>query len=261
MGVARVQGALWGAEARDYSEFVEGFFRPAYQRIFEETGMGPGVRLLDIACGPGLAAAIAARRGAEVAGLDAADASIAIARNRTPTGDFRVGDMEELPWADAAFDVVTSFNGFQFAADMNTALREAARVTKPGGHVGMVVWGRAEECDVPGLMAALRELLPPQPPSAPTAPPLSAPGRIESLFQQVGLSPVCAGEVECPMEFPDLEAARRGLLSAGAAVAVIQRVGAEPVHRVLAEALAPFRTRSAGYRLRNILRFAVAAAA
>ena len=51
------------------------------------------------------------RRGAVASGLDASEALVAIARARTPSGDFRVGDMFALPFADAAFDVATSFNG------------------------------------------------------------------------------------------------------------------------------------------------------
>jgi ubiquinone/menaquinone biosynthesis C-methylase UbiE len=159
MSVAEVQGRLWGAEARDYATLVEGFFRPVYKRVLEETRVGPGTRVLDVACGPGLAARLSAGRGAVVAGVDAAATSIAIARERTPQGDFRVGDMEALPWPDAAFDVVASFNGFQFAADLLHAVREARRATRAGGYVAMVVWGLEEACDTPAVMATVRQLL------------------------------------------------------------------------------------------------------
>lgn len=260
MSVAQVQGRLWGAEARDYSTLVEGFFRPLYERVLDETGVRPGTTLLDVACGPGLAAQLAARRGASVAGLDAAETSIAIARERTPQGDFRVGDMEALPWPAAAFDVVTSFNGFQFAADLMNALRQARRVTRTGGRVAMVVWGPDETCDTPAIMAAVRELLPPQPPSAQAAIPLSAPGRVEALLGEAGLTPSTSGDVDCPFEFRDLEMALRGLMSAGPAVAVVQRKGAEPVRRAITEAIAAFRTAAGGYRLHNGFRYVVASA-
>jgi SAM-dependent methyltransferase len=253
-----VQGRLWGAQAREYATLMEGFFRPVYERVFEELGVGPGTRLLDVACGPGLATQLAARRGAEVAGLDAAEASIAIARERAPQGDFRVGAMEELPWPEATFDVVTSFNGFQFAADLMNALREARRVVQPGGRVAMLVWGRDEECDIPRVMAAVRELLPPAPPSAQVSVPLSAPGRMEALLREAGLEPLTGGEAGCPIEFPDAETAVRALMSAGAAVAVVQRVGAEPVRRAIVEALAPFRRGEGGYHLQNRLRYVIA---
>src|SRR5687768_16149837 len=109
MGTALVQQSLWGARTRDYAEIVEGFGSPLYETVFDAAGVQAGTRLLDVGCGPGLAAQLAARRFAYVAGLDAAEASLEIARTRTPEGDFRAGEMEHLPWADNTFDVVTGF--------------------------------------------------------------------------------------------------------------------------------------------------------
>ena len=257
MGTAQIQGRLWGARARDYAAIAEGFFRPVYEAVFTAAGVGPGTRLLDVGCGPGLAAHLAAQRGAQVAGLDAAEASVAIARERTPQGDFRVGEMEELPWPDHIFDVVTSFNAFQFAGDLGDALRAARRVARSGGRVAMVVWGRPEDCDTFATNAAVSKLLPPQPPPPG---PLSAPGRVEALLQHAGLAPLASGEVECAFEFPDLETAVRGLMSAGVMVAAAQQVGAEPVQQAITESLAPFRTEQGGYRQRNRFRYVIASA-
>ena len=86
------------------------YARRANDALFDRGGVGPGTRLLDIACGSGYAASVAAGRGATVAGLDASEALIAIAQARTPDADFRVGDMFELPFEDDRFDVATSFN-------------------------------------------------------------------------------------------------------------------------------------------------------
>ena len=93
--------------------------------------LGPGTRLLDVACGSGLLAALAAGRGAEVAGVDITPALLEIARERTPEGDFREADLAALPFGDAAFDAVSGVNAFQFALDPGAALREAARVLVP----------------------------------------------------------------------------------------------------------------------------------
>jgi ubiquinone/menaquinone biosynthesis C-methylase UbiE len=138
-------------------------FRPAYEAVFDTAGVGPERRLLDVGCRPGLAAQVAAQRGARVAGLDAAEASLAIARERTPEGDFLAGEMEELPWPDDTFDVVTGFNAFQFAADPVNALREARRVARSGGRVAMLVWGRQEDCEIAATVRAVGKLLPPPP--------------------------------------------------------------------------------------------------
>jgi SAM-dependent methyltransferase len=252
---------LWGARAQDYSEIVEPFGRPLYEAVFQAAGVEAGTRLLDVGCGPGLAAQLASRRGASVAGLDAAEASLEIARQRTPEGDFRAGEIEDLPWPDNTFDVVTGFNSFQYAADVMNALREARRVVRPGGRVAMVVWGRLEaNLDVAALITALSKFLPPPPPGAPGPFELSAAGRVERLMQQTGLALLDSGEVDCPFEFPDLETAVRGNLSTGPAAVAIRQVGAEAVQQAIAEALAAFRMRDGRYCLRTRFRYVIAAA-
>jgi ubiquinone/menaquinone biosynthesis C-methylase UbiE len=94
-------------------------------------------RLLDVACGAGLAIELAALRGATCAGIDASARLIAIASDRNPTADARVGDMCHLPWSDASFDVVTSFRGVWGTTP--EAVAEIFRVLVPGGRVGITV--------------------------------------------------------------------------------------------------------------------------
>jgi len=260
MGTSQVQGNLWGARAPDYAEIVEQFGRPLYEAVFDAAGVEAGTRLLDVGCGPGLAAQLAAQHGAHVAGLDAAEASLAIARERTPQGDFRAGEMENLPWPDNNFDVVIGFNAFQYAADVVNALREARRVARPQGRVAMAVWGRLEDSDMVALITALSQFLPPPPPGAPGPFALSAPGRVEALLQQAGLTPLSSGEVDCPFEFPNLETAVRGHMSSGPAAVAIRQAGVEAVQQAIAESLAPFRTSEGGYRQHNRFRYVIAAA-
>lgn len=260
MGTAQVQGSLWGARAHDFAEILEPFGRPLYETVFEVAGVRADISLLDVGCGPGLAAQLAAARGAHVAGLDAAEPSLGIARERTPAGDFRVGEMEDLPWADNTFDVVTGFNAFQYASDVVNALREARRVAMPGGCVAMAVWGRQEDCENVAVMSVLSSFLPPPPSGAPGPFALSAPGRVEALLAQAALQPLSSGEVDCPFEYPDLETAVRGNMSAGPATAAIQQVGGETLQRALAKALTPFRTSAGRYRLQNRFRYVIASA-
>jgi SAM-dependent methyltransferase len=260
MGTAQVQGTLWGARTRDFAEILEPFGRPLYEAVFDAAGVEAGTNLLDVGCGPGLAAQLAAQRGAQVAGLDAAEAALEIARERTPAGEFRTGEMEDLPWADNTFDVVTSFNAFQYAADVINALREARRVAKPGGRVAMAVWGRSEDCEAVATLTALSKFLPPPPPGAPGPFALSAPGRVEALLEQAGLTPLSSGEVDCPFEFPDLATAIRGTMSPGPAAAAIRQADAGAVQRAIAESLAPFRTSAGAYRQRNRFRYVIATA-
>jgi SAM-dependent methyltransferase len=123
-------GRLWGERARDWADFQEATVRPVFEAVLQRTRVGPTTRYLDAGCGSGMAAEMAAARGAEVSGIDAAEAMLEIARSRVPAGDFRRGDLEALPYADASFDVVTGFNSLQYAGNPVAALSEAGRVAK-----------------------------------------------------------------------------------------------------------------------------------
>ena len=92
--------------------------------------------------------------GGRAYGLDASRGLLRVARARVPEADLRVGDLQSLPHEDDFFDVVTGFNSFFFADDMVAALREAARVAKPGAPVLIQVWGRPERCDLRPMLAA-----------------------------------------------------------------------------------------------------------
>ncbi len=104
-------GRGWGERAAGWAYLAEPYARRVNEALSGRLGVVPGTRLADIACGSGYAANLAAGRGAVVAGLDASEALIAIARARTPAGDFRVGDMFALPFADDSFDAAARFNG------------------------------------------------------------------------------------------------------------------------------------------------------
>src|SRR5207302_7913330 len=110
-------------------------------------------------CGAGMAAQLASALGAEVVGIDASETLLAIARERTPRGDFRIGDLEALPFADRHFGVVTGFNSFQFAGNPGVALAEARRVTKPDGRVVVATWGGPDGMPAASVVTALRPLL------------------------------------------------------------------------------------------------------
>ena len=148
MGTAAVQGELWGAKARDWAEIQEPAWTPVFVQALDLAGVAAGTRLLDVGCGAGGALALARARGADVTGLDASEPLVAVARARLPGARIEVGEMEELPFADGAFDIVSAINAFQFAGDLGRALAEAGRVCRPGGTVLMLVWGARERCDV-----------------------------------------------------------------------------------------------------------------
>ncbi len=106
-------------------------------RVIELAAARPGMRILDLACGPSnlsrrLAAQVAP--GGEVIGIDLAPGMIELARSaEIPSARFEVMDIEQLAFADATFDGAVCGHGLQFAPDLGRALREARRVLKAGG--------------------------------------------------------------------------------------------------------------------------------
>src|SRR5436190_8094064 len=104
----------------------------------------PGSRVLDIACGTGNLAVIAARQGCLVSGVDIARNLIEQARARARAEglpiNFAEGDAEALPFANSQFDVVVSMFGVMFAPRPDIAAAEFLRVTKPGGQVALANW-------------------------------------------------------------------------------------------------------------------------
>jgi ubiquinone/menaquinone biosynthesis C-methylase UbiE len=147
VGSARRWGPLWGARPADWA-LNEDQQEPTYEDALSRVALETGQLVLDLGCGAGAFLRLVADRGGRAFGIDASEALIAFARQRLPAADLRVGDMESLPYEDDTFDLVTGFNAFFFANDFVAAVREAGRVTKPGGAVVIQVWGRHERNDL-----------------------------------------------------------------------------------------------------------------
>jgi len=244
-----VNARLWGARARDWADIQEGTVSSVYQAVLERTGVGPGTRYLDAGCGAGGAAQLAAARGAKVSGNDAADALIAIARERTPNGDFHVGDLEALPFANETFDVVTGFNSFQYAANPAVALGEARRVTKAEGVIVVMTWGVPEGMQAAALVGALRPLLPAPPPGAPGPFALSDEATLRAFAAAAGLTPVEVFDVDSPWVYRDETTAVRGLNSSGVSTRAMENSSEAAVSEAHRQALAPFRLADGGFRI------------
>jgi SAM-dependent methyltransferase len=246
----------WGARVRDWAEIEDENSRELFDAVHDATGVGSGTRLLDVGCGSGLACAMAAARGAEVSGIDASPGMIALARERMPQADLRVGDMASLPHGDDRFDLVTFVNSFFFAADSERTLREARRVTRPGGNVAVVMWTAPERVELSAYVAALQPLIPDLPPVNPF---VGTP-ELEGLARRAGLEPERTFEIDWSWEYPDRDAMLRGLLSPGLSVLAIENVGEEAVRDALTAALEPYRATAGGYRLENTVQCMIAAA-
>jgi len=258
-GSAGVQSELWGARPREWCA-MEAQMRPLYEAVFDRVGVGGGMELLDAGCGAGLAAQLAAQRGAVVSGVDATAALLAIAGERVSNGEFVVGDLESLPYEAASFDAVVGFNSFQYAASPRTALEQAGRVACAGASVVIATWAVPERCEAAVYLTALGSLMPPPPPGAPGPFALSAPGALEALAVEAGLEPVDAAEVSCPWRFADLESALSAMLAAGPAIKAIRCAGEAAARQAVAAAVEPFRRPAGDYEIGSAFRYLVATA-
>src|SRR5215470_17833314 len=220
IGSASRWGPLWGSRPADWA-LSEDRQLPTYEAALEGSGLEPGWRVLDIGCGVGAFLRLVAERGGRPHGLDASESLIAFARDRLPDADLRVGEMEQLPWEEDSFDLVTGFNAFFFANDMVAALREAGRVARPGAAVVVQVWGAHERCDLEAMKQIARPFLPPRPPDAPPDPDLSQPGVLRELATNAGLQPESEFDTSWALEFPDAETLGRAMVAVAGLATIV----------------------------------------
>src|SRR5215813_10219232 len=131
----RLKRTWMAGDSDRFSRSMENETRSFYERL----DVPPGAHLLDVACGSGQLALIAAREGVKVTGVDIAENLIERAQARSSAeglpARFQVGDAEALPFPDATFDVVVSLIGAMFAPQPHLVAQEFVRVCVPGGTI------------------------------------------------------------------------------------------------------------------------------
>jgi SAM-dependent methyltransferase len=184
-GFKEGQKAMW--TAGDYAEVAQRIVAVG-EYVAQRAGAGPGVELLDVATGTGNVSIPAALAGAKVTGLDLTPKLLANQRERAAAAGVEIalveGDAEELPFADASFDRVTSCFGVIFAPRQQVAARELLRVARPGAQVVIAAW--TPEGMVGSMFRASSSYMPPPPEGF--VPPVmwGSEQHVRSLFEGTG---------------------------------------------------------------------------
>jgi len=223
----------WGRKAADFATLSEPSNCREYVAVHHRLGVNAGDRLLDVACGSGLAIELARLRGASCSGIDASARLVAVARDRNPECDIKVGDMHALPWESASFDVVTSFRGIWGTTPH--AVAEIHRVLRPGGRAGITVWGHLKISPGAWALAPFRLAAAEKVDNQAMMVSLGRPGAGEQLLESYGFADVERLDVPFALEFADPEVYARALASSGPAYEAIQNVGEAEFHRAAVE--------------------------
>lgn len=162
--------AVWSSGGASYDE-ISRQIASALAHCARRLDARPGERVLDVATGTGWTSRLIAERGATVTGVDIAAELLAAARDKAPPRsslDYKVGDAEALPFADGAFDAVSSTFGVMFASRPEMAAGEMARVCRKGGRIALATW--KPDSTVFGMFQVMRGYMPPPPVPAPPSP-------------------------------------------------------------------------------------------
>jgi SAM-dependent methyltransferase len=169
----------------------EAFFVPitanAAMPLLDAVQASAGTRLLDIATGPGVVAAQAARRGARVTGIDISPRMVALAERISPDCTFLEADVASLPFEPSSFDAVVCAFGIGHFPSATIAMRESGRVLTPGGRLAVAWWDLPDRNRLQGVMLeAIQEVGARPPPSLPAGPPLFQYSEDAALVELLG---------------------------------------------------------------------------
>jgi SAM-dependent methyltransferase len=258
------------ARARDWAEIQERMLVPLYEAVYERLEVGPGVRLLELGCGSGLALLMAAARGAAVTGVDTDEQKLALARERLlPEGGDGTGRVSRLlsggpaGVADptgARFNLVTVFSPVGCTADdaerLRPRLAEAAALAERGSAVVLSGWGPPERCATAGVLRVAARLADPARTPEGWRPVLR--DNLEEVAVGAGLQLDGSGRVACPFGYADVDSAVRGLQSTGLFDAAISATDAAQVEKELTEALHPYVRLDGTVWMPNVFRYLIA---
>ena len=200
----------FGGPADVYDRFVGRYGASLASALIDFAGVRPGMRALDVGCGPGaLATELADRLGApNVSAADPSPSFVDACRARLPDAEVAHASAEALPFADRAFDVTLSQLVVNFIPEPEVGVREMARVTRPGGIVAACVWDYAGEMTLlRAFWDAAREVDPERATAADEGVVMRwcAEGELGELWEAAGLAPMRSGALTARATYADFE--------------------------------------------------------
>jgi SAM-dependent methyltransferase len=194
------QKSTW--ESGDFGEIAHSIQNFA-EEFMDRLTMRRGMRVLDVACGTGNLAVIAAKCGCDVSGIDIASNLIAQARARAAREGldivFEEGDAEALPFENDRFDLVVSMFGVMFTPQPAVAAEELRRVTKPGGMIALANW--TKEGFIGEMFGIFKAHLPPPPAGVPSPMEWGHEEIVQKRLQP-GFTNLCLTRRVAPMWYP-----------------------------------------------------------
>ena len=215
----------WESRADPYDRF----FGPVTDRVAEPlldaAQVGSGMKVLDLATGPGYVAGRAASRHANVIGIDIAAAMVALAGSRHPGLTFQVADAENLPFADETFDAIVGNFVLPHLGQHELAVAEWARVLVPGGMLALSMWDSPEHNRLLGVVSdAVASVDMSAPTGIPAGPPtfqFSPDDALTGLVESAGFQGPMVERIRFTHPVPDAEQFWHGIVTGSVRTAAL----------------------------------------
>lgn len=251
-------GSLWSRCALGWAELQEPRMQHLYEIVLKALGQSTSYRLLDTGCASGIFCRQASLGGIIPVGLDSSLEFIELAKVRMPGAQFMQGHMEELPFENESFEIVTCLHSIYYSSQPLSALQEAYRVLKPRGRLVLSTWARNHDCDAAGVLSSFHALSKPHARHWYNPFSFSVNGIFQALATKAGFICSLRAEALVPWHYPDEATALRALLACDQAQRAIDNSGVFCVREALRAAIMPFRLPQGGFRLQNKFKYLVA---